>query len=47
MIVDDLKDRITAAVDGEILVRTWREIDYRLDIIRATNGSPLTKTINF
>ncbi|KFM62863.1 hypothetical protein X975_02641, partial [Stegodyphus mimosarum] len=37
--IDDLKARITteiASVDADILAGTWREIDYRLDILRAT-----------
>lgn len=37
-----MKARITAAISAltpEILYNTWREIDYRLDIIRVTEGS--------
>ncbi|KFM69781.1 hypothetical protein X975_15179, partial [Stegodyphus mimosarum] len=37
--VDDLKARITtaiASVDADMLAGTWREIEYRLDILRAT-----------
>ena len=40
--ISDLKERITAAVntiDEEMLRRTWTEIEYRLDILRATNGA--------
>jgi len=40
--ISDLKERITAAVeaiDEEMLKRTWTEIEYRLDILRATNGA--------
>ncbi|KAF8773520.1 hypothetical protein HNY73_016176 [Argiope bruennichi] len=37
--IDDLKARITTAigsVDADMLAATWREIDNRLDILRAT-----------
>jgi hypothetical protein len=37
---DTLKARITdalAAVTEEMLEKTWREIEYRLDVLRATN----------
>lgn len=37
-----LRQRITAAVAAitpEIIQRTWAEIDYRLDVCRATNGA--------
>ncbi|KFM75855.1 Transposable element Tcb1 transposase, partial [Stegodyphus mimosarum] len=37
--MDDLKARITttiASVDADVLASTWREIEYRLDILRAT-----------
>ena len=40
--ISDLKERITAAVEAineEMLKRTWTEIEYRLDILRATNGA--------
>ena len=40
--ISDLKERITAAVntiDEEMLRRTWTEIEYRLDVLRATNGA--------
>ena len=40
--ISDLKERITAAVeaiDEEMLKRMWTEIEYRLDILRATNGA--------
>ncbi|KFM56612.1 hypothetical protein X975_18900, partial [Stegodyphus mimosarum] len=39
--MDDLKGRITtavASVDADMLAGTWREIEYRLDILRATKG---------
>ena len=26
-------------IDEEMLRRTWREIEYRLDVLRATNGA--------
>ncbi|KAG8290475.1 hypothetical protein J6590_080689 [Homalodisca vitripennis] len=38
----DLRRRITAAVaevTPDLLERVWREIDYRCDICRITNGS--------
>ncbi|KFM65773.1 hypothetical protein X975_25152, partial [Stegodyphus mimosarum] len=37
--IDDLKARITTAissVDADMLAGTWREIEYRVDILRAT-----------
>jgi hypothetical protein len=37
-----LKTRIRdalAAVSEEMLEETWREITYRLDLLRATNGT--------
>ncbi|KFM70899.1 hypothetical protein X975_03732, partial [Stegodyphus mimosarum] len=40
--MDDLKARITtaiASVDADMLAGTWREIEYRLDILRATKGA--------
>ena len=40
--LQDLKTRIQAAVatvTPDMLARTWQEIDYRLDILRATNGA--------
>ena len=40
--IDELIMRITAAVaniDIDMLQRTWREIEYRLDILRATRGA--------
>ena len=40
--ISDLKERITAAVEAineEILKRLWTKIEYRLDILRATNGA--------
>ena len=42
--ISDLKEKITAAVeaiDKEMLKRTLTEIEYRLDILRATNGAPI------
>ncbi|GBO20745.1 hypothetical protein AVEN_84297-1 [Araneus ventricosus] len=39
---DELKSRITAAIqtiDSAMLHRTWLEISYRLDVLRATNGT--------
>ncbi|KFM62835.1 hypothetical protein X975_24013, partial [Stegodyphus mimosarum] len=40
--IDDLKARITtaiASVDADMLTGTWHEIEYRLDILRATKGA--------
>ena len=39
---DELKVRITtaiASVDADMLVASWREIDYRPDTLRATKGA--------
>ena len=38
----DLKQRISnaiATIDEAMLQRTWQEIEYRLDVLRATNGA--------
>jgi hypothetical protein len=40
--INDLKERFTdaiATVDEAMLERTWVEIEYRLDVLRATDGS--------
>jgi hypothetical protein len=40
--IDDLKHRITEAIataDAQILEKTWAEIEYRLDVLRATKGA--------
>jgi hypothetical protein len=40
--INDLKDRIKAAiatVDVDMLQRTWMELEYRLDIVRVTDGA--------
>ena len=40
--IDDLKQRIFNAmttIDEAMLQRTWQEIEYRLDVLRATNGA--------
>jgi hypothetical protein len=40
--IDTLKARIRDAlstVAEEMLKKTWREIEYRLDVLRETNGS--------
>jgi hypothetical protein len=34
--ITNLKQRIT---DEGMLQRTWQEIEYRLDVLRATNGA--------
>jgi len=39
--ITDLKARITdpfATITEDMLENTWREIDYRLDVLRATKG---------
>ena len=38
----DLKQRIfnaIATIDEAMLQRTWQEIEYRLDVLRAINGA--------
>ena len=40
--IDDLKQRISNAIttiDETMLQRTWQEIEYRLDVLHATNGA--------
>jgi len=40
--VSNLKARITdafATITEDMLENTWREIDYRLDVLRATKGA--------
>ena len=40
--ITNLKARITkafATIPEDILENTWREIDYRLDVLRATKGA--------
>jgi len=40
--ITNLKARITdgiATVTEDMLENTWRETDYRLDVLRATNGT--------
>ena len=40
--ITNLKARITAAfatITEDMLENTWREIDYRLDVLRAKNGA--------
>ena len=40
--ITNLKARITdafATITEDILENTWREIDYRLDVLRATKGA--------
>jgi hypothetical protein len=39
--LDDLKIRIRnaiSAIPDEMLHRTWQELEYRLDVLRATKG---------
>ena len=39
---DDLKQRISNAmktINEAMLQRTWQEIEFRLDVLRATNGA--------
>jgi len=40
--ITNLKARITdvfTTITGDILKNTWREIDYRLDVLLATKGA--------
>ncbi|GBN17145.1 hypothetical protein AVEN_149678-1 [Araneus ventricosus] len=37
--INHLKQRITD-VTPDVLTRVWEELDYRLDVCRATNGAP-------
>jgi hypothetical protein len=40
--INDLKERITdaiATVNEAMLERTWVEIEYRLNVLRVTNGA--------
>ena len=40
--ITDLKQRISnaiATIDEAMLQRTWQEIEYRLDVLRLTNGA--------
>ena len=40
--INDLKQKITdaiATIDEAMLQRTWQEIEYRLDVLLATNGA--------
>ena len=40
--IDDLKQRIFNAmttIDEAMLQQTWQEIEYHLDVLRATNGA--------
>ena len=40
--ITDLKQKISnaiATIDEDMLQRTWQEIEYRLDVLRFTNGS--------
>jgi hypothetical protein len=40
--VDELKTCIQnaiSAIPADMLHRTWQELEYRLDVIRATNGA--------
>jgi len=42
--ITNLKARITdafATITEDLLENTWREIDYRLDVLRATKGEQL------
>jgi uncharacterized protein with LGFP repeats len=48
--INDLKERITdaiATVDEAMLERTWMEIEYRLDVLRATNGANVEVFLNY
>ena len=40
--ITDLRQRISnaiATIDEAMLQQTWQEIEYRLDVLRATNGA--------
>ena len=40
--INDLKQKISnaiATIDKAMLQRTWQEIEYCLDVLRATNGA--------
>ena len=40
--ITDLKQRISndiATIDEDMLQRTWKEIEYRLDVLRLTNDA--------
>ncbi|GBN36143.1 hypothetical protein AVEN_260616-1 [Araneus ventricosus] len=37
--INHLKQRITHSVTPDVLTRVWEELDYRLDVCRATNGA--------
>ena len=40
--IDDVEQRISNAmttIDEAMLQQTWQEIEYRLDVLRATNGA--------
>jgi hypothetical protein len=40
--IPDLKNRITAIVETitpDMLIKVWRELDYRLDVYRVTKGA--------
>jgi hypothetical protein len=42
--LDDLKTHIRNAISAiptDMLHRTWQELEYRLDILRATMGAPI------
>ena len=45
----DPKQRISntiATIDEAMLQRTWQEIKYRLDVLRATNGAHVEIVLN-
>ena len=37
--ITDLKQRISNAIEETMLQRTRREIEYRVDVLRVTNGA--------
>ena len=42
--INDLQHRIIEAIDTvtvDMLARTWQKIEYRSDIVRATDGAPV------
>ena len=54
--IQHLQDRITSAIETvtrDMIQKTWQEIEFRLDVSRATNGAHIeiyygkSKTLNF
>ena len=49
--IQHLQERITSAIETvtrDMVQKTWQEIEFRLDVSRATNGAHIElKTLNF